>query len=94
MVDKSFGTRDYWEKERVQTKNRLIDVNMHIDSLMEDVGELKSERDEIFKEYQEIEAELKDLDQKEERELHEWRLKNDMVYHAMHNPFQKKLVLG
>lgn len=86
-----FGTREYWEKELRRVNSRIQDVSMQIDSWLEDVGEMKSDRDELLKEYNEIQAELEDMDRREEQDLHEFRMKNDMVYHAMHTPSQKRL---
>lgn len=87
-----FGTKDYWQKELVQTKNRLDDINMHIDSLLEDAGELKSERDEIFKEYNEITAELIVLEQEELKKLAEENTREGMVYRALNTKSQTKLM--
>jgi len=87
-----FGTKDYWQKELVKTKNRLDDINMHIDSLLEDAGELKSERDEIFKEYTEIKEELATLERKEEINLMEEKTREGMVYRALNTKSQTKLI--
>ena len=88
----TFGTKEYWEKELRTTKNRLDDINMHIDSLLEDAGELKSERDDIFKEYNEIKEELATLERKEEINLMEAKTREGMVYRALNTKSQKKLV--
>lgn len=87
-----FGTKAYWEKELVQTKNRLDDINMHIDSLREDVGELETERDEIFKEYTEIKDEIASLEHAEEKKLEEEKTREGMVYRALNTKSQTKLV--
>jgi peptidoglycan hydrolase CwlO-like protein len=87
-----FGTKGYWQKELVQTKNRLDDINMHIDSLLEDAGELKAERDEIFKEYTEIKEELATLERKEEINLMEEKTREGMVYRALNTKSQTKLI--
>ena len=87
-----FGTKDYWQNELVKTKNRLDDINMHIDSLLEDAGELKSERDEIFKEYNEIKDELASLERAEEKKLAEEQTREGMVYRALNTKSQTKLM--
>jgi peptidoglycan hydrolase CwlO-like protein len=87
-----FGTKEYWERELKKTKNRLDDINMHIDSLLEDAGELKSERDEIFKEYTEIKNELASLERKEEINLMEEKTREGMVYRALNTKSQTKLM--
>jgi peptidoglycan hydrolase CwlO-like protein len=87
-----FGTMEYWEKELNQTRSKLEDIQMHIDSLSEDIGELKSQRDEFETEYNDIIAEIKSLEDAEEKKFHSERMAVDKVYHAMHTPSQMKLV--
>jgi len=87
-----FGTKDYWQKELVKTKNRLDDINMHIDSLLEDAGELKSERDEIFKEYTDIKEEMASLERAEEKKLADEPTREGMVYRALNTKSQTKLM--
>jgi peptidoglycan hydrolase CwlO-like protein len=87
-----FGTKEYWEKELRATKSRLDDINMHIDSLLEDAGELKSERDDIFKEYTEIKEEMASLERKEEKKLADEPTREGMIYRAMNTKSQTKLI--
>lgn len=87
-----FGTMEYWEKQRLPIKNKLEDIEMHIDSLYEDIGDLKSQRDELQEEYNGILDEIKCIEDKEEKEIHEELMKNSMTYRATHTPSQQRLI--
>lgn len=86
-----FGTKEYWQKQLAKAKSCLIDIDMHIDSLLEDVGELKSERDDFFKEYNEIKDNLASLERAEEKKLEEEKTREGMVYRALNTKSQTKL---
>ena len=94
MVDFDFGTREYWELERTKTKNRLIDIEEHIDSLLYDVNDLKRRREELADEYKTICEEIDSIEQKEREEQHNILMKTNMVYRALHTPSQTKILNG
>ena len=88
-----FGTVEYWQDGINKAISKVQDLTSMIDELKCEAYDLEKQREELLQEINDYKAEIKSVLDHEEKELHEERMKTDMVYHAMHTPSQKKLIL-
>lgn len=87
------GSIEYFKEMKEKAINQVQDLTMEIDSLRLDAYELEQERNEYLETIKECNAEIKNIEEHNERELHDYRMKTDMVYHAVNTPSQKRLLL-
>lgn len=87
-----FGTVEYWQDGINKSISKVQDLTSMIDELKCEAYDLEKQREELLQEINDYKAEIKSIEEREVKELHEERMKTDMVYHAMHTPSQTKLI--
>ena len=91
MQKLEFGTIDYWQDGIEKCKDRIQNLTSQIDELECEAYDLKQQKEESLVELKDYQDEIKSIQMREEAELHEKRMRTDMVYHAMHTPSQQRL---